>query len=165
MATKAAFEFTANSVLVFPCAQPEGCTVNPKIVPASTRSTCMVRVQNSFLGWRSILSTAWRQHSNHMHNWTRFAFMVRVISLLLCSGELVGCPSIPSPEPSNQYMFWPQEMTERMIVAILRCFVFCLCLINLVPAFKKCDRVDECSCSTDKGIINLWKLAGTYEPR
>lgn len=48
-----------------------------------------------------------------------------------------------------------------MIVAILRCFVFCICLISLVPAFKECRKVDQCRCSTDQGIISLWKLVET----
>ncbi|XP_020625067.1 uncharacterized protein LOC110062482 [Orbicella faveolata] len=56
-------------------------------------------------------------------------------------------------------------MTEKMIVVVLRCFVFCICLISVVPAFKECKKIDQCSCSTDEGIISLWKLAGTDKPR
>jgi len=31
--------------------------------------------------------------------------------------------------------------------------------------YNKCERIDACSCSTDGGEINLWKLAGSGKPR
>ncbi|XP_068670726.1 uncharacterized protein [Montipora foliosa] len=50
---------------------------------------------------------------------------------------------------------------------LTRCIVIysCVNFLSMVVTLKECTTIDHCSCSTDKGKISLWELAGTGKPR